>query len=160
MVTTKRSLTLYLQGHYAGSEAAVRTVRQQVAIEPDSEVGRVLAHLAEEIDADQAQLREVMGRFGVTPSAPKNLLGRVGSQVGRWALRANAPGDPQARLIGLESLSLGIEGKASLWRALREVAAVDPRIADVGIDDLLKRAELQREQLEPHRLEAARRAGA
>jgi hypothetical protein len=55
----------------------------------------------------------------------------VAALLGRWALRVVAPGEPQRSLIGLESLSLGIAGKASLWRALREIAPADGHLSEI-----------------------------
>jgi hypothetical protein len=159
-VATKRSLTLYLQGHHAGAEAAVVSVRQQAAIDADSEIGRLLARLGDEIAEDMASLRDVMAKLAVRPSVVKNLGARVTAHLSRWTLRAHLPGPPQAQLIGLESLSLGIEGKLRLWCALREIAADDPRLGEIDFDALIKRAERQRVQLEPHRLEAVRQANA
>ncbi|HEV7762097.1 MAG TPA: hypothetical protein VGO78_23975 [Acidimicrobiales bacterium] len=159
-MATKRSLTLYLQGHHAGAEAAVVSVRQQAAIDADSEIGRLLARLGDEIAEDMASLRDVMAKLAVRPSVVKNLGARVTAHLSRWTLRAHLPGPPQAQLIGLESLSLGIEGKLRLWCALREIAADDPRLGEIDFDALIKRAERQRVQLEPHRLEAVRQANA
>jgi hypothetical protein len=159
-VATKRSLTLYLQGHHAGAEAAVVSVRQQAATDPDSEIGRLLARLGDEIAEDMASLRDVMAKLAIRPSVVKNLAARATAHLSRWTLRAHLPGPPQAQLIGIESLSLGVEGKLRLWCALREIAADDPRLGEVDFDALIKRAEHQRVQLEPHRLEAARQANA
>jgi hypothetical protein len=159
-MATKRSLTLYLQGHHAGAEAAVVSVRQQAAIDADSEIGRLLACLGDEIAEDMTSLRDVMAKLAVRPSVVKNLGARVTARLSRWTLRAHLPGPPQAQLIGLESLSLGIEGKLRLWCALREIAADDPRLGEVDFDALIERAERQRVQLEPHRLEAVRQANA
>jgi hypothetical protein len=155
----KRSLALYLQGHHAAAGAAVMSVRQQVAVEGGSDLGRLLARLADEIADDRAVLRDVMDRLGVAPSVVHGASARFGARLSRWVLRAHAPGPDQARLIGLESLSLGIEGKVRLWCALRVVAADDRRLDGVDLDALVDRAELQRVDLEPHRLEAVRRAG-
>jgi hypothetical protein len=158
MAARERPLALYLQGHYAASEAAVRSVRQQAAQRSGDDLGALLTRLGREIAEDQATLEDVMARVDVTPSAVRAGGAVVTATLGRWILRVQMPGEPQARLAGLESLSLGIEGKASLWRALREIAANDPRLTGLDFDALAKRAESQREQLEPHRLDAARRA--
>ena len=154
----KRSLAQYLQGHDAAGTAAVRSVCLQAEAHRGTQLGRLLATMGEEIAQDRASLREVMARLGVGPSSPKSAAALVAAAFGRWTLRAHFPGEPQARLIGLESLSLGIEGKARLWLALREVASGDPRLGDVDFDALTRRAEHQREDLEPYRLEAAREA--
>ena len=62
------------------------------------------------------------------------------------------------RLLQAESLSLGVEGKVSLWRALIEVAPSDPQLAVVDLQRLVDRALDQRRRLEVVRLAAARRA--
>jgi hypothetical protein len=157
-VAAERSLALYLQGHHGAGRAAVAAVRRQAAIEPGSEVGRLLARLGDEVVEDLATLRDVMARLGVRPSRLHDAGARLGAGVGRWTLRAHRPGPHQARLVGLESLSLGIEGKLRLWLALREVVAGDRRLDGVDLDALIARAEQQRGDLEPHRLGAARRA--
>jgi hypothetical protein len=154
----KRSLTQYLQGHDAAGTAAVQTVKLQAEAQRGTPLGSLLARMGEEIAQDKASLREVMALLEVTPSRLKGAAALVAAAFGRWTLRAHFPGEPQARLIGLESLSLGIEGKARLWRALRELASGDPRLGDVDFDNLTRRAEHQREDLEPYRLDAARDA--
>lgn len=62
------------------------------------------------------------------------------------------------QLLEFETLSLGIEGKRSLWRALREVREAYPELIETDLDGLVERAEHQRSMLEDHRLAAARRA--
>jgi hypothetical protein len=154
----RHPLTLYLQGHHAAAGAAVQPVRQQASAEPDDGLGRLLARLGDEIAEDKAALREVMGRLGVRPSAVHDASARVGAWIGRWVLRAHGPGAAEARLIGLESLSLGIEGKLRLWATVRALAAGDPRLDGIDLDALAERAGQQRVDLEPHRTEAAREA--
>ena len=61
-----------------------------------------------------------------------------------------------SRVVELEGLRLGVEGKACLWRMLRELA--DPRLAAFDFDALIVRAERQRDQLEQRRIEAGRLA--
>jgi hypothetical protein len=66
--------------------------------------------------------------------------------------------DELGLLLALETLSLGVEGKASMWTILREVGSRYPALAGTDFDALLGRARHQREVLEQERLEAARRA--
>lgn len=159
-MATKRSLALYLRGHHAAGAAAVGQVRRSAAGCRDGELGLLLVRLSKEIADDCGHLAEVMTKLGVTPARLRTLVVRLVAWIGRWFVRAHAPGRPQALLIGLESLSLGIEGKASLWRTLREVSVGEPRIGDIDFDTLLARAEEQRRLLEPHRLEVALQANA
>jgi hypothetical protein len=65
-------------------------------------------------------------------------------------------GSPElTRLLEMETLSLGIEGKLAMWRALKAIAGADARLAGTDFDRLIDRARQQRKRLEPHRLEAA-----
>jgi hypothetical protein len=164
--SVKRSLQLYLQGHHAGARAAVASVRSQASAERGSDLGELLAHLADEIEEDRRTLLAVMARLGLRPSALRDLGARIGGFAARWTVRLHFPGRPQARLIGIESLSLGIEGKLRLWCALRALLpddprlGPDPRLGAIDFDALIERAERQRVSLEPHRVEAARQADA
>jgi hypothetical protein len=148
-------LTLYLRSHYAGGHTAIRRLREQVTSDPTYDRRTFLGALATEIDADLTTLQDVMARLGVRPSRLRNAAVSTAAVLGRWFLRAERPGDAQAILIGVESLSVGIEGKASLWRTLGEVSVTEPRLAGIDFAGLGERARRQREGLEPYRLAAA-----
>jgi hypothetical protein len=148
-------LTLYLRGHYAGGHTAIRRLREQATSDPTNDRRTFLSALAAEIDADLWTLQDVMARLGVRPSPLRNAAASTVALLGRWFLRAERPGDAQAILIGLESLSLGIEGKAKLWRTLGEVSVTEPVLSGFDFAVLTERARSQRERLEPYRLAAA-----
>jgi hypothetical protein len=57
-------------------------------------------------------------------------------------------------VIELEGLRLGVEGKSAGWRLLRALAATDPRLDAAALDDLIRRADRQAEELERLRIEA------
>ena len=148
-------LALYLRGHYAGGHTAIRRLREQATSDPINDRRSLLAALLSEIDTDLSTLRDVMRRLSIRPSPLRNAAASVAAIVGRWFLRAERPGDAQAMLIGLESLSLGIEGKAKLWRTLDEVSVTEPRLSGIDFAGLTARARGQRERLETYRLAAA-----
>jgi hypothetical protein len=58
----------------------------------------------------------------------------------------------------METLSLGIEGKLGLWKALLEVAPSSPELEATDLTGLADRARRQLDGLEPHRRAAAREA--
>jgi hypothetical protein len=62
---------------------------------------------------------------------------------------------PLSRLVEVEGLSIGVEGKLSMWRALRRLARTEPRLQAFDFDALIARAEAQRTALERLRLLAA-----
>jgi hypothetical protein len=77
-------------------------------------------------------------------------------KVSRLRLNPALTGSAElTRLLETEALSLGIEGKLSMWLALKEAAAANPRLAAADYDRLIERARGQRRALEPHRLAAA-----
>ena len=57
--------------------------------------------------------------------------------------------------VTLETLSIGVEGKVCMWKALRTVAADYPAFADYDVDELLARATAQREKIEEQRQKVA-----
>jgi hypothetical protein len=65
---------------------------------------------------------------------------------------------PLSRIVELEALTLGVTGKLSLWRYLRELVDVEPRLDAPELDRLRERAERQLGLLEKHRSQAARAA--
>jgi hypothetical protein len=58
----------------------------------------------------------------------------------------------------LESLVLGVEGKACLWMALKEVVDDYPSLGTTNLDELLERAETQKGILERERAAAGKQA--
>lgn len=53
---------------------------------------------------------------------------------------------------------LGVRGKLALWTALGATVAADARFGDIDFDELARKAEQQLDELEQHRLAAARDA--
>ncbi len=61
-------------------------------------------------------------------------------------------------LESFEALSLGIEGKKSLWISLSAVAERSPQFRLADYDRLKQRAEVQRHRVEAKRVEFAKEA--
>jgi hypothetical protein len=60
--------------------------------------------------------------------------------------------------MALENLTLGVEGKVSLWKILKEVPDQYGPLKSVNIEDLIERAEAQRDALERERIAAGKLA--
>jgi hypothetical protein len=60
--------------------------------------------------------------------------------------------------MALETLVLGVRGKACMWRALKQVADRYPPLASLNLDELIERADTQYAMLERDRLAAGTRA--
>jgi hypothetical protein len=150
------ALETYLNDHLAGSAAAVELVERIRSANEGTPLDAFLGGLGAEIEADRGTLGEVMARLGVPRSTPKQIAGKVMETLSRLRLNARVTGSAEVtRLMELESLSLGIEGKAALWRALGQVAASRPELTGFDLAALTTRAVDQRARLEPYRLEAA-----
>jgi uncharacterized protein (DUF2249 family) len=59
---------------------------------------------------------------------------------------------------GLEGLTIGIQGKLSLWENLRTIADHDPRLATFDFDHMIERARVQQTGVEQYRRAAAETA--
>jgi len=156
-MASDEQLGVYLNDHLAGSAAGLELAEKLRDNNQGTELGKVMVALHTDLEHDRAALEELMGQLEVPRHPVKDAAGRVLERVSR--LRLNLTGDAElTRLLETEALSLGIEGKLSLWAALKEATAGDPRLAGTDFDRLMERARTQRAALEPHRLEAARRA--
>jgi hypothetical protein len=119
----------------------------------------VLAAVAEEIGQDRAALVDVMQRLSVGQDHLKIAFAWGAEKAGRLKLNGQLLGySPLSRLEEIEALSLGVQGKLALWRALLGTIGSDPRLAGVDFDDLIERARSQRRRLERLRTGAAEQA--
>ncbi|HYX43663.1 MAG TPA: hypothetical protein VE760_01385 [Acidimicrobiales bacterium] len=150
------ALDVYLNDHLAGAAAAVDLAERLMANNAGTPLAAHLEGLSREIEADRATLSAVMERLGVAPSRPKQVAGKVLETLSRFRLNERITGSPEVtRLMEIETLSLGIEGKGSLWQSLQQVEAARPELSGFDLPALLARATAQRSGLEPFRLEAA-----
>ena len=149
-------LDVYLNDHLAASAAAVELVERIGANNEGTALATHMEGLGREIEADRQTLGAVMERFGVPRSTPKQLAGKVLETLSRLRLNEHVTRNAHVtRLMEIETLSLGIEGKLALWRSLSHVTATRPELAGFDLPSLMDRAVDQRNGLEPHRLEAA-----
>lgn len=115
------------------------------------------AGLRAEIEEDKAELERLARSLGVEQSAARQVTAWVGEKIAQVKLRLDdVSGNGSFRLFeALEALSLGIEGKRSLWAALRQVAGTSPALQAVDYDRLEARAVDQRARVDARRLEEA-----
>jgi len=147
-------LAIYLRDHFAASTAGRNRCRYARDRNRDGELGSLLDTLLHEIEEDRDTLRRVMARVGVEPSGVKVAASAALERLGRLKLNGQVTGySPVSRVLDLEALSLGIEGKSLLWAAL--AARNDQHLAEFDFKALEERAQSQRERLESHRGAAA-----
>ncbi len=150
-------LKTYMQDHYAGATAGFDLARRAAASNEGTPTGETLRRIATEIGEDRDTLEGVMKEYGVSPDPVKNAGAWAAEKLGR--LKPNGrlfSYSPLSRLIELEGLALGITGKMGLWQALDET--LGPMFAGANFAALAERADAQRQELEPLRLEAVKEA--
>lgn len=149
------ALGVYLNDHLAGATAGTELAKRLAGENP----GEVLEQLVEEVAEDRGTLVAMMSTLGIPRRHYKIWLGWLGEKAGR--LKPNGRVVSRTRLgrvVGLETMRLGIEGKAALWRTLRAHAKSDSRLDAGLLDSLLDRAHQQAEQVERLRMRAATEA--
>ena len=152
-------LETYLQDHRAGSEMG-RDLAQRVADENrDTHYEDYLVGLAREIDQDVVTLEHIMERFGVSRAMLKTAGAKVGEKLARLKPNDQLSGySPLSRVLELEGLRSGVQGKLGLWDSLAQLAPFDDRLDEREMADLQRRAERQLKSLREHHAMAAREA--
>jgi hypothetical protein len=158
-MTSIKGLDVYLTDHHAGATAGSELANKISDEQSGTQFGPVLADLAQEIEQDKATLEELMRRLGIEPNPIKQAASWIGEKLSRLKLSEAMTGDQDLkRLLEFETLSLGIEGKLSMWRTLSEVSEIHAELVATDLTGLAKRAENQRATLEDLRIRTAGRA--
>jgi hypothetical protein len=158
MPAPSKYLATYLNDHLLGATAGCELVRRAARENEGSELGSFLSQLAREIEADRDALKAIMGELDVKVDHLKVAVGWTAEKFGRLKPNAQLRGySPLSPLVELEGLSIGVQGKLAMWRALAEIAD------ELGVDrarlqELAVRAESQQADVERHRVDVARGA--
>jgi hypothetical protein len=153
-----RYLGIYLNDHLAGAAVGVGVAsRLHRSNEEDPELAEPLAKVREEIEADRATLESLMESLGVQRGRVKPALASIAERLGRFKPNGQITGySPLSRLVELELLLVGVNGKLQLWRALAR--ALGPSLDDFDFTELADRATQQRGALDKLHGIAAERA--
>lgn len=147
-------LSTYLQDHRAGAEYGSSLARRLHEENAGTEYEGFLGQLADQIEEDVGVLEAIMERFEIGKSVLKTVGASVGEKLSR--LKPNdalTDYSPLSRLLEIEQLRAGIQGKLALWDALSEAAPFDDRLDEQEIAALMQRAESQLAGLrEQHRI--------
>jgi hypothetical protein len=149
-------LSDYLNDHLAGSVGALELLDRLIAACEGKPLERFFGDLRREIEEDQAQLKELMGKLGVGESTALKAGAWLAEKLSRSKIELGE-GDIGI-FLALEALIIGITGKRSLWRALESASRAIPGLGRLDYSGLEKRAIEQCERVEARRLEIARTA--
>jgi hypothetical protein len=155
----EKATGVYLNDHLAGATLGADLARRLRDWTVDSVHAATMRELAAEIEEDKETLVAIMGRLDVAPNPVKQATTWLGEKLSRVKLSGLGSGDePTGLFLALETLGLGIEGKACLWRILRALSEHHPGLDPQQLDGLIARAESQRRRLEEERRAAGAQA--
>jgi hypothetical protein len=144
-------LAIYLQDHLAGSTFGLALVRRARDANAGTELGDFLTGLAADIAEDRQALIDLTARLGVHEDRLKSTLAWTAEKVGRLKLNGRVTSySPLSRVVELEGLIGGVNGKLAGWSALSGVAERDTRLDRAQLDRLIARAQSQLEGLHEH----------
>ena len=149
-------LDVYLNDHLAGGTAGVNLAQMAAEEHRSDEHGAFFGEIASEIRKDHDTLERIMAAMNTEESATKVAAAEIGSKM--MAPKFKGTEDELNAFVTLETLSIGVEGKHCLWTALKTVADGYPALAEFDLDELISRAQSQRDRLEAKRLELAPQA--
>ncbi len=149
-----KALDVYLNDHLAGATMGCEIADHLRDRNEGTPLGARMASLAKEIRADRQILVDLADRLGTTPNPVKRGTTWLAEKAGHLKLSGATSGNPElGTFLALESLSLGVEGKISLWRSLQAIADEEAALAGMNFDDLIGRGRAQRDALETERME-------
>lgn len=155
-MANNKLVQIYLNDHLAGSVAGYELAKRTQSNNTGTPLGDFLIELMQQIEEEQGILENLLDSFEASPDRMKQLAAWIAEKAGRLKLNGQITGySDLSRLLEIEGLCLGVEGKLSLWRSLKQVAGHHPQLAVIDLDMLIERAGAQREKLEEFRLGAA-----
>jgi len=151
---SREHLATYLNDHLAGANLAVELLDHFIA--EDAAEASILVPLRKEIEEDRQELKALMATAGVAESRLRKASSWLAGQLSEVKFNADDdPNGPMRRFERLEALSIGIEGKLALWRALDKARGQNAALPSVDYVKLQERASNQRSRVETLRLQAA-----
>jgi hypothetical protein len=155
----RKLLRIYLQDHLAGATGGLELARRGRGANEGTPYGEPLAKIADEIEADRRSLESLMEDLGFGADRAKNIAFWVGEKAGRLKLNGQLTGySPLSRMIEIEGLITGVNGKRSMWLTLADLAESEPELDAARIGRLVERAEQQLATLHELRSRAGREA--
>jgi hypothetical protein len=155
----RKRLRIYLQDHLAGSTGGLELARRARGANEGTPYGEPLAKVADDIETDRRELEGIMDELGFGADRAKNLAFWTAEKAGRFKLNGQLTGySPLSRMVEIEGLITGVNGKLSLWRTLADVAESVPELDAERLARLAERAETQVRTLHELRARAGREA--
>jgi hypothetical protein len=149
------NLGVYLNDHYAGATFGADLASRLRDENEGTAFADFLTGLAAEVEEDRETLKSIMERLDVSTDPIKAVTAWATEKAARLKMHGRSE---LSRILELESLLGGVEGKLGLWRALLIVAPSEPGLDAAQLEELKARAERQIEGLREHQSLAAQEA--
>jgi hypothetical protein len=149
------NIATYLNDHLAGSVAALEMLDRLLDLSEKAELHAFLQEARSLIQQGQNVLRELMQAIGVEESSTRKLGGWLVEKLSRAKLRSQ---DALGWFLALESLLLGLNGQASLWRTMTVLRPHKAVLAGFDFEEWNTRALALAQQVDEVKLSLAREA--
>ncbi len=145
----RQALIAYLRDHLSGSDMAIRVVRRLGSAHKGTEDGMLFRRLSQELEEDRSVVRALLTGLGASGRSMKRLAGYASGAV----LSVTAGGEPGnlSLLRTLEALSIGVQGKRCMWRAMQNLRATPSTVHGTNFVELEAKAVRQWEAIEERR---------
>lgn len=152
-----RFLRIYMNDQLALGIAWREVAKRAQGQNDGTPLGEALRRVATGISEDVETFEAMMERLGFGRDRVKTTAATVAERVGRLKLNGRLRGySPLSRFAELDLLAMGIEGKKILWANLRDFGDLRSRLPDIDFGELIRRAQAQRDELEPFRARVGR----
>ena len=153
------AIDVYLNDHLAGAMLGSRLAGQIQAHNHGTALGQLMESLAPQIEQDRETLIELMQQLDSSKNPVKQATAWIAEKASTAKFTGMTSRAPElGTFMALETLMLGVRGKACMWRALKQVADQYAPLASLNLDELTERADTQYELLERERLAVGTRA--
>jgi hypothetical protein len=156
-----KAMDTYLNDHLAGAMLGSDLAEQIRERAEGTPLGETMATIAPQIEEDRQSLIDLMESIGTSKNPVKQATAWLGEKASRPKFSGFTAGEPEyGTFIALETLTLGVAGKLSLWEALKEHKDGDgyQALGAIDLEALADRARAQHDTLERERLAAGKRA--
>ena len=131
-------IATYLNDHLAGSVAGLAILDYILEKSRGTPDEAILTRIQVDIEEDKEALEALIEKLDISESAFRKASAWVGEKMAELKLRFDDPSaGPFLIFDSLEALSLGIEGKRSLWRMLSHSLAPETAVGSFDLETLI-----------------------
>jgi hypothetical protein len=154
-----KPMDVYLNDHLSGAMLGSDLAEQIQDMSEGTPLHAVMDSLASQIEEDRQSLMDLMDRMGASQNPVKQATSWVTEKATRVKFTGISSGEPElGTFLAVEALTLGVEGKVSMWKAFKAIQDEYAALAETNLDELLERAQAQHDTLERERIAAGKRA--